>query len=65
MKWFVGRGDELALLSGLVAGVSAGVGGVVLVEGEQGIGKTAWCCGRVWRALRRLGAGCCGVRPMS
>jgi DNA-binding CsgD family transcriptional regulator/tetratricopeptide (TPR) repeat protein len=37
----VGRGDELALLAGLVAGLSAGVGGVVLVEGEQGIGKSS------------------------
>ena len=41
VKGFVGRGDELALLGELVAGVSAGVGGVVLVEGEQGIGKTS------------------------
>jgi DNA-binding CsgD family transcriptional regulator len=38
---FVGRGAELALLTGLVAGLSAGVGGVVLVEGEQGIGKSS------------------------
>ncbi len=37
----VGRGDELALLAGLVAGLSAGVGGVVLLEGEQGIGKSS------------------------
>ena len=41
MIGFVGRGDELALLGELVAGVSAGVGGVLLVEGEQGIGKTS------------------------
>ena len=41
VQGFVGRGDELALLTELVAGVSAGVGGVVLVEGEQGIGKTS------------------------
>src|ERR1700683_1317880 len=41
VKAFVGRGDELALMAELVAGVSGGVGGVVLVEGEQGIGKTA------------------------
>ncbi len=39
--WFVGRGEELDLLSGLLAGVIAGVGGSVLVEGEQGIGKTS------------------------
>ena len=37
----VGRGGELALLAELVAGVSAGVGGIVLVEGEQGIGKSS------------------------
>ena len=37
----MGRGAELALLAGLVAGLSAGVGGVVLVEGEQGIGKSS------------------------
>ena len=36
----VGRDEELALLAKLVAGLSAGIGGVVLVEGEQGIGKT-------------------------
>ncbi len=40
-EWFVGRGEELDLLRGLLAGVVAGVGGSVLVEGEQGIGKTA------------------------
>ena len=39
-NWFVGRGEELDLLEGLLAGVAAGVGGSVLVEGEQGIGKT-------------------------
>jgi DNA-binding CsgD family transcriptional regulator len=38
--WFVGRGKELDLLRGLLAGVVAGVGGSVLIEGEQGIGKT-------------------------
>jgi DNA-binding CsgD family transcriptional regulator len=37
----VGRDHELALLGELVAQVAAGVGGTVLVEGEQGIGKTA------------------------
>ncbi len=37
----VGRDEELALLAKLVAGLSAGIGGVVLVEGEQGIGKTS------------------------
>jgi DNA-binding CsgD family transcriptional regulator len=39
--WFVGRRDELSQLTDLVAGVSEGVGGVILVEGEQGIGKTS------------------------
>jgi predicted ATP-dependent serine protease len=40
--WFVGRGKDLDLLRRLLAGVVvAGVGGTVLVEGEQGIGKTA------------------------
>ncbi len=39
--WFVGRGAELAQLRGLVDGLRAGAGGVVLVEGEQGIGKSA------------------------
>ncbi len=37
----MGRGDELALLAGLVGGLSAGVGGVVFIEGEQGIGKSS------------------------
>jgi DNA-binding CsgD family transcriptional regulator/tetratricopeptide (TPR) repeat protein len=39
--WFVGRGDELTRLGELVTAVREGVGGVVLVEGEQGIGKTS------------------------
>jgi len=38
---FVGRHDELSRLVALVSDVSEGVGGVVLVEGEQGIGKTS------------------------
>jgi DNA-binding CsgD family transcriptional regulator/tetratricopeptide (TPR) repeat protein len=38
---FVGRASELALLGGLVTGLSAGIGGAVLVEGEQGIGKSS------------------------
>jgi DNA-binding CsgD family transcriptional regulator len=36
-----GRGAELRLLAALVAGLSAGGGGVALVEGEQGIGKSS------------------------
>jgi DNA-binding CsgD family transcriptional regulator len=38
---FVGRGSELARVGGLVAEVASGVGGVLLVSGEQGIGKSA------------------------
>jgi len=38
---FVGRGGELALLRDLLAGVAGGTGGAVLVEGEQGIGKSS------------------------
>ncbi len=52
----MGRGDELALLEGLVDGLLAGVGGVVLVEGEQGIGKSS-----VLRAGLE-GAGAAGCR---
>jgi len=38
---FAGRDDELTLLRNLLARLTAGVGGAVLVEGEQGTGKTA------------------------
>jgi DNA-binding CsgD family transcriptional regulator/tetratricopeptide (TPR) repeat protein len=38
---FVGRREELALLARLTSAVSAGVGGVILVEGEHGIGKSS------------------------
>jgi DNA-binding NarL/FixJ family response regulator len=38
---FVGHEGELSVLADLAAGLSDGVGGVLLVEGEQGIGKTA------------------------
>jgi hypothetical protein len=37
----IGRDGELATLAGLVEGVAAGRGGVALVEGEPGIGKSA------------------------
>ena len=37
---FVGQGDALEVLSGMTAALSAGVGGALLVQGEQGIGKT-------------------------
>ena len=38
---FVGRANERALVGRLVSGVADGVGGVLLVVGEQGIGKSA------------------------
>jgi DNA-binding CsgD family transcriptional regulator len=54
-EFFVGRVDELALLKDLLAELAAGVGGLVLVEGEQGIGKTSL----LRRALADAeGAGC-------
>jgi DNA-binding CsgD family transcriptional regulator len=40
-EWLVGRDREVALLRDLTAKVAAGTGGSLLVEGEQGIGKTA------------------------
>jgi DNA-binding CsgD family transcriptional regulator len=39
--WLIGRDAEVGLLRDLVANVTAGNGGAVLVEGEEGIGKTA------------------------
>jgi DNA-binding CsgD family transcriptional regulator/tetratricopeptide (TPR) repeat protein len=61
---FVGRGAELAQLEALVDGLRAGIGGVVLVEGEQGIGKSALLrtglagsagCTVLWEAADELG----------
>jgi DNA-binding CsgD family transcriptional regulator/tetratricopeptide (TPR) repeat protein len=49
----VGRGDEMALLGKLVAGAAAGTGGTLLVEGEEGVGKTA-----LLRAGLAAAAGC-------
>jgi DNA-binding CsgD family transcriptional regulator len=40
-RWITGRREELSRLDDLVARVSRGVGGAVLIEGEQGIGKTS------------------------
>jgi DNA-binding CsgD family transcriptional regulator len=40
-EWLAGRDNELALLTELLARLAAGTGGSILVEGEQGIGKTA------------------------
>ena len=36
----VGRDNALELLDGMKAALAAGIGGAVLVEGEQGVGKT-------------------------
>jgi DNA-binding CsgD family transcriptional regulator len=41
MEAFTGRAGELEMLRGLASGVADGVGGVVLVSGEQGVGKSA------------------------
>lgn len=60
------RTDELALLARLIGALSAGVGEVVLVEGEQGIGKSALLrtglagavaagCRVLWAAADELG----------
>ena len=38
---FVGRDEELAVLRGLLTGLAGGAGGAVLIEGEQGAGKTS------------------------
>jgi DNA-binding CsgD family transcriptional regulator len=40
-EWLVGRDGEVAALRELLAKLCAGTGGALLVEGEQGIGKTA------------------------
>jgi tetratricopeptide (TPR) repeat protein len=50
----VGRESELAVLAGLVKQVAPGRGGVVLVEGEPGIGKSAL----VRAAVAEAPAGC-------
>ena len=39
--FFAGRDDELTVLRALLARLAGGAGGAVLVEGEQGIGKSA------------------------
>ena len=41
LRLLVGRGGELAALGGLVAGLRAGAGGVGLVTGEAGSGKSS------------------------
>ena len=63
---FVGRGHELGALRDVLAGVKAGVGGVVLVVGEQGVGKSSLLragfggaedqgCRLLWGAADELG----------
>jgi hypothetical protein len=54
---FVGRAGELAVLADLLAGVAGGVGGAVLVEGEQGIGTTALLRHALSRAWASRGGG--------
>ena len=39
-EWLAGRDGEVALLRELLTKVAGGTGGAILVEGEQGIGKT-------------------------
>ncbi|HEY6494541.1 MAG TPA: AAA family ATPase, partial [Trebonia sp.] len=39
--WLAGRDHELAVLRNLLAGLAAGAGAAVLIEGEQGVGKSA------------------------
>src|SRR5712691_5562651 len=63
---FVGRSVELGALHAVLAEVKAGVGGVVLVVGEQGIGKSSLLraglggaedqgCRLLWGAADELG----------
>jgi DNA-binding CsgD family transcriptional regulator len=61
---FVGRAGELARLRECVAGLRAGVGRTLLIEGEQGIGKSALLreglagavgCRVAWGAADELG----------
>ena len=60
----VGRGQQLGVLQGLLGEVKAGVGGVVLVVGEQGVGKSSLL--RAGLGMRRgRGARCCGGWLMS
>jgi predicted ATPase len=39
-KPFVGRSGELARLRELTAGLASGIGGALLLVGEQGVGKS-------------------------
>ncbi|WP_328475154.1 AAA family ATPase [Actinoplanes sp. NBC_00393] len=49
---FVGRGRELDLVQDTVAAARHGEGGLVLVSGESGVGKTSFCRQVVFRARR-------------
>jgi DNA-binding CsgD family transcriptional regulator/tetratricopeptide (TPR) repeat protein len=51
--FFAGRDDELTVLRNLLTKLAAGVGSAVLVEGEQGVGKSA--------LLRRVLGGAAGA----
>lgn len=58
----VGRGRELGLLDRRLSAARAGEGGLVLVEGEAGAGKTAPAhalSGRARRAGMRVAWGAC------
>ncbi len=43
----VGRNAELAVLDALITQAEAGVGGVVLLTGEPGVGKTGSAAARL------------------
>ncbi|GAA3955737.1 BTAD domain-containing putative transcriptional regulator [Actinoplanes auranticolor] len=53
----VGRGDEVAMLRGLVRSAAGGTGAAVWIEGEPGIGKTEL----LTRALSDADAAGCGL----
>ena len=56
-EFFIGRSGELGLLEEMLEGVVDGLGGAVLVAGEQGIGKTAL----LRRGLGGAGAAGCAL----
>ena len=61
---FVGRSAELGVLHEILAEVKAGVGGIVLVAGEQGVGKSSLLRAGLGDAEDQ-GSGCCGGRLTS
>ena len=50
----IGRDAELAVLDALITQASAGVGGVVLLTGEPGVGKTQLARAGTDRAARAM-----------